>query len=330
MLVSHQMVELTIIITQMFKRITLIIFALVLSLGISAKMYGLFYGIDGDNLGCPENDVTDLAALYRKNGGQVILVRGDGVTRQNVLEGLKKQANACTSNDIIMFVYSGHGNNGYIQCGTQSVSFSEIKRILSECAARRKVVIIDACFSGSFVDQRHGKLVGENVIVLTSSRKNEESYETMGARNSHLFTALLDGLNGKADKNRDGMVVAKELHNYLKTHTDQFLSMQHPTMKGRFNENTILYTYKRGGGAVPDKPSVKPSEANIKPSTPLPGVAPTTSNVTVNDNNEKAAIVSFVKKYATWKNFIGGAFVIGVCFIILRYFIAYKLLMKYL
>jgi hypothetical protein len=327
----HLTVVLTITIIQMFKRLILFIFALILSLGVDAKMYGLFYGIDGDNLGCPENDVTDLAELYRKNGGQVILVRGDGVTRKNVLDGLRQQAGACTPNDIIMFVYSGHGNNGYIQCGNQCVNFSEIKRIMSDCEARRKIVIIDACYSGSFVDQRHGKLTGENVIVLTSSRRNEESYETMGARNSHLFTALLDGLKGKADKNRDGMVVAKELHTYLKSNTNSILEMQHPTMKGRFNENTILYTYKRNGGTAPDKPSVKP---NIKPTTPLPGVVPTTTNVGTNESaseaDSEAAVVTFLKKYVTLKNICCGALVIGVVFIILRYFIAYKLLMKYL
>jgi hypothetical protein len=107
--------------------------------------------------------------------------------------------------------------------------------------------------------------------------------------------------------------------------------MQHPTMKGRFNENTILYTYKRNGGTAPDKPSVKP---NIKPTTPLPGVAPTTTNVGTNESaseaDSEAAVVTFLKKYVTLKNICCGALVIGVVFIILRYFIAYKLLMKYL
>ena len=327
----HLTVVLTITIIQMFKRVILFIFALILSLSVDAKMYGLFYGIDGDNLGCPENDVTDLAELYRKNGGQVILVRGDGVTRKNVLDGLRQQAGACTPNDIIMFVYSGHGNNGYIQCGNQCVNFSEIKRIMSDCEARRKVVIIDACYSGSFVDQRHGKLTGENVIALTSSRRNEESYETMGARNSHLFTALIDGLKGKADTNKDGMVVAKELHNYLKNNTDKFLHMQHPTMKGRFNENTILYTYKRNEPQKPIPP--KPIEADSKPTTPLPGVAPTTTQVDENETSVGDLTVGYFNKiwnWFSWWKFIGIVVLFAVVVMIFKYFIAYKLLMKYL
>lgn len=314
----------------MYRKIVTIALMLLIALSIDARMYGLFYGIDCDGLNCPENDVTDLADLYRKNGGQVILVRGDGVTRANVLDGLRKQAAACTPNDIIMFVYSGHGNNGYIQCGNQHVNFSEIKSILSGCKARRKVVIIDACYSGSFVDQRHGKLTGENVIVLTSSRKNEESYETVGARNSHLFTALIDGLKGKADGNKDGMVVAKELHNYLKNHTDRFLHMQHPTMRGRFNENTILYTYSKKPIQTPPQ---KPVEADSKPTTPLPGVAPPSTNVEENESSMQEIMVGYLKaiwNWFSWWKFIGIVALIAAVVIIFKYFVAYKLLMKYL
>ena len=318
-------------ITQMYRRIVTIALTLLVALSVDAKMYGLFYGIDCDGLECPENDVTDLAELYRKNGGQVILVRGDGVTRNNVLDGLKKQAAVCTPNDIIMFVYSGHGNDGYIQCGNQHVNFSEIKSILSGCKARRKVVIIDACYSGSFTNQKHGKLLGENVIVLTSSRNNEESYETEGDRNSHLFTALIDGLKGKADTNKDGMVVAKELHNYLKNNTDKFLHKQHPTMKGRFNENTILYTYKRNEPQKPIPP--KPIEADSKPTTPLPGVATTTTQVDENEVSVDDLTVGYLRKiwnWFSWWKFIGIVVLFAVVVMIFKYFIAYKLLMKYL
>ncbi len=317
--------------TQMYRRIVTIVLTLLVALSVDAKMYGLFYGIDCDGLECPENDVTDLAELYRKNGGQVILVRGNGVTRNNVLDGLKKQAAVCTPNDIIMFVYSGHGNDGYIQCGNQYVNFSEIKSILSGCKARRKVVIIDACYSGSFTNQKHGKLLGENVIVLTSSRNNEESYETEGDRNSHLFTALIDGLKGKADTNKDGMVVAKELHNYLKNNTDKFLHMQHPTMKGRFNENTILYTYKRNEPQKPIPP--KPIEADSKPTTTLPGVAPITTQVDENEASVGGLTVGYLREiwnWFSWWKFIGIVVLFAVVVMIFKYFIAYKLLMKYL
>ena len=56
----------------MFTKNLLIVFALFFALNANAKMYGVFYGKNGDNLCCPQNDVTDLADLYRKNGGQVI------------------------------------------------------------------------------------------------------------------------------------------------------------------------------------------------------------------------------------------------------------------
>jgi hypothetical protein len=228
-------------------------------------------------------------------------------------------------------VYSGHGNDGYIACGNSHVNFSEIKSIMSASKAKRKVVILDACYSGSFADQKHGKLSGENVIVITSSRRNEESGEVRGSRNSCFFEAMFDAFSGKADGNDDGKITAKEMYDY--THPifegSRFMQ-QHPTMKGRFNENTILYTYKRGGSKEPDKPSVKP---NIKPATPLPGVAPTTIQVEENEASVEEITINYLRKiwdWMSWWKIIGIIVIIGAIVIIYKYFVAYKLLMKYL
>ena len=314
-------------------KLLLIVLALFFALNVDAKMYGLFYGCDGNNdLSCPENDVTDLATLYRKNGGQVILVIGDGVTRNNVINGLKKQANACTPNDILIFVYSGHGNDGYIACGNSHVNFSEIKSIMSASKAKRKVVILDACYSGSFADQKHGKLSGENVIVITSSRRNEESGEVRGSRNSCFFEAMFDAFSGKADGNDDGKITAKEMYDY--THPifegSRFMQ-QHPTMKGRFNDNTILYTYRKNNAATPSKPQVASLVTTNTPSVPQkPSVTVTVSTEQEASEGAISAFIHKIAKYLTWGNFIVFVVVVAVIFIILRYVIAYKLLMKYL
>lgn len=226
------------------------IVATILLLGVAmfanATMYGVFYGWNGDNLHCPENDVADLASLYRRNGGNVILIRGNGVNRQNVLGALRRQANAAKREDILIFAYSGHGNSGRIACGQgSSIAFKEIKKLFNSCRARRKVIIIDACLSGSFgkdgtLDIRNG----DNVIAITSARQNESSFESSLDRNSIFFTKLLKGLKGKADDNDDGRITAKELYDYLKP---SFFSIprQHCTMKGQFSDNMLLYTYNK-------------------------------------------------------------------------------------
>lgn len=209
-----------------------------------AKMYGVFYATNGDDLSCPENDVTDLAELYRERGGNVILIRGDGVTRNAVLSSIRRQVKACSQDDIIMFAYSGHGNNGFIACGSNEIiKFSEIKHEISIAKAKRKVLFIDACYSGS-ASNGGGLIQGNhddsNVLIFTASKSNQMSSEAQGARNSVFYSALLPGLKGKADKNNDGKVSAKEIYEYVKAHS----MFQDPTMIGKFDENMTLATVR--------------------------------------------------------------------------------------
>lgn len=228
----------------MFRRFMLAVLMLFSINVCQAKMYGVFYAANGEDLNCPENDVTDLAKLYRERGGNVILIRGDGVTRNVVLSSIRKQVTSCNQNDIIMFAYSGHGNNGFIACGSDGIiKFSEIKHEMSLAKAKRKVLFIDACYSGS-ASNGGGLIQGNhddsNVLIFTASKSNQMSSEINGARNSVFYSALLPGLEGKADKNNDGKVSAKEIYNYVKAHS----LFQEPTMIGKFDENMTLATVR--------------------------------------------------------------------------------------
>ena len=228
-----------------FKNIIIVFFLFVCQCSY-ATMYGVFYGANIDGLECPENDMTDLAELYRKNNGNVLLLNGGGVTKQIVLDCLKIQSKQAKEDDILIFAYSGHGNDGIIQCGLdESISFEEIKNITNISKAKRKVFIISSCYSGTF--SRHGKISipsDGSVIAITASQPNEEAYEQALDRNSILFKHLLNGLKGKADKNDDGRIVAKELYDYL---SHKIKRIQHPMMVGKFNDSMLLYTYKPMG-----------------------------------------------------------------------------------
>ena len=193
---------------QMYKTVFLLLLSILSVANAQGKMYGLFYGDDTNNCLGAENDVTRLADLYRNNGGQVILIKGDAISPDNILKHLKIQCDACTEDDIIIFAFSGHGNKGFLSCGKKTLNFDSIINELNACKANRKVIILDACYSGSFIE-KWNRFNGKNTVIITSSRSNEESY-SFGENGGIFFSNLIDGLNGNAHTNSDGKVVLRK------------------------------------------------------------------------------------------------------------------------
>ena len=101
---------------------------------------------------------------------------------------------------------------------------------MEECRARRQIIILDCCFSGTFVwgakgdtdldlNRRfHGG--GRGKVLLTASRSTEYSFEgeavhdeTGGA--SIFTTSLIDGIkSGAADSDRDGFIYVPDAYYY--------------------------------------------------------------------------------------------------------------------
>ena len=233
---------------QTFKKILLVtLFIFAANLAYS-KVYGVFYGTNGWNLSCPENDITDLAKLYRNRGASIFLIRGKSVTKRNVITYLKKQASVCDEDDMLIFAYSGHGWNGGMSCGYDCITYYEIISIFNTCKACRKVIFTGACESGGIRDAiKKAKLPSNGqIFALTASRKNEYSYEQVGARHSYFYGRIINGLKGAADKDENRIVTAKELFEYLSKYVRNDACIddgEHPTAYGKFNDNLRLISW---------------------------------------------------------------------------------------
>jgi uncharacterized caspase-like protein len=151
------------------------------------------------------------------------------------------------------------------------IAWPRIAALFDGCAARRRFIILDTCESGALEDDRipaaglavagarglRGTLVrslqdglaqefaagdrsryvtadlatGIGAVVLASSRGGEASYESEADRNGLFTAALLAGLRGGADADRDGAVSADEL---LRWTIDEVArrsgGLQHPTI----------------------------------------------------------------------------------------------------
>ncbi len=96
---------------------------------------------------------------------------------------------------------------------------------LSSSRCKRKVVLLDCCFSGAFAEGMSAKddgsvdvksqLGGEGWVVLTSSTSTQYSFEQKDSDLSIYTRFLVEGLEtGDADLDRDGRVAVDELHEY--------------------------------------------------------------------------------------------------------------------
>jgi WD40 repeat protein len=111
-----------------------------------------------------------------------------------------------------------------------AVRAAELLDELDECRARRQILILDCCFSGSFGDNkagRKGELDLERQLrghsrgreVLTASRAFEFSFEGDPLDDvitgSVFTTGLVEGLrSGAADTDKNGHITVEEAYNY--------------------------------------------------------------------------------------------------------------------
>jgi tetratricopeptide (TPR) repeat protein len=147
--------------------------------------------------------------------------------------------------DLILLYFSGHGlldMNGNLHLATietihnlprvKSIPASFIANEMSNSRSRKQILILDSCHSGAFSRGVKGSpnqtvgtgkiFEGNGRIVLTASDVTQYAYEgddILGEGTQSVFTRhLVTGLEtGVADQNRDGIITADELYDYLYT-----------------------------------------------------------------------------------------------------------------
>ena len=235
-------------------------FALTIT-AVAQKTYAIITGVS--NYEGTENDLTQstkdakrLASLYQSKGATIILMTSKDATRSNVIAAIRKVKNMATSNDRIVFAYSGHGMENiictYASTVSQMLSYNDLFKELDLCQAKDIVCYIDACFSGSAANNMHSKdwndtnsKAWENImknnpryIVFLSSRSGETSAESRIAGSGLLTNGIIKGLRGKADSDADKNITVMELFKYVHQDVQLHNKKQHPqlvTSKALYN-----------------------------------------------------------------------------------------------
>lgn len=242
-------------------KIVFLIITFIVSIAATAQTtyvvcVGLNVNRDGvDPLPCSRADAKGIANFfYRYNKSKVFMLLDANATRTHILKVLKQQFSKSTSADEIIFAYSGHGFDGGLSTynNDEVLYCSEVQQIMQKCRARRKMMFIMSCHSGSFTkkygntnDVRRQYNKKSNVLLFLSSKANEYSWETDAMKNSFFFHYLLEALEGKADKNNDKKVTARELFNYVAPNVVRISNNeQHPVMWGKFPDDMVIVHVK--------------------------------------------------------------------------------------
>jgi uncharacterized protein YgiM (DUF1202 family) len=139
---------------------------------------------------------------------------------------------------------------------TTGLPMREVEIIFQRLAPERIIFIADTCFSGAatgrtFLTASRRAVIsdaflsrlskGKGRVVLTASRANQVSQERDDLGHGVFTYYMLEGLNGKADQDGDGIITIDELYNYLSMKVPEATGQnQHPMKKGEFDGQLVV------------------------------------------------------------------------------------------
>jgi uncharacterized caspase-like protein/tetratricopeptide (TPR) repeat protein len=203
----------------------------------------------------------DDVLLLNDNGGLAQAI-GDALrfipTRKNLIDRMQFQFRLAQPEDTVLVFFSGHGflENGkgvlatrdcqLNQLESTGLTTQELNKLLENCLAQRKLLVLDCCHAGAVRGGTAEKILlsemklqfdrAKGLVTLASCSPEEKSVE-WHEKKLGLFTFFLtEGLRGKADTIAPfGIVDHEELFRYTRheviVHADRaFRAQQTPTI----------------------------------------------------------------------------------------------------
>jgi len=200
-----------------------------------------------NDLRLPVNDVKAILDVYVKKGGVSYELITDNKARVSTIKKSMNRVYAkAKSKDIVLFVFSGHGYQGGFHAYDGRLTYDDVRQAMARSHSKHKMIFADACYSGKIAgnkrgDENNGK---SDVMLFLSSRANEKSLEKRTMKNGMFTAALIKGLRGAADTNRDRTITAKELFQYVSPEVKRMSrDRQHPVMWGNFKDNMPVISW---------------------------------------------------------------------------------------
>jgi hypothetical protein len=200
-------------------------------------------------------DADALAAVARRttSPNRVMLLKGEGATREAVVASLESLKTRTKPADSVIVMLVGHGSYDgetyKFNLPGPDLDGDQFAELLSAVPARSQLVVNATSASGAILD----KWTADGRTVITATRSGFERNATRFAQ--HFAAALAAG---SADINKNGVITAQEAFDYAaRSVADSFekegtLATEHPQIKGG---TPARFTVARLGGAAPAEPA---------------------------------------------------------------------------
>jgi hypothetical protein len=217
----------------------------------------------GNNLGAgneqrlryAESDAERVYAALRDVGGvspvNMTLLRGeDADTARGALIMLNdrlRDVSSRTKQTTLIVYYSGHADAQAMHLGDTRLAFDELARLVRGSSAALRLLVVDACRSGTLTHVKGGRPVpafalpaedphGEGFALLTASTAAEDAQESDELGASFFTHAFVSGLRGAADEDGDRRVMLDEAYRHayaatLRASSQSVYGTQHPTFQ---------------------------------------------------------------------------------------------------
>lgn len=202
------------------------------------------YGDEDANLAQTTKDVKAIKDVFDKQSNTTVaILTSKYASASNIQQKLNAIVKLAKQQDKIVFCFSGHGTTGgFVSYGPELFPYKVLVQTLSQAKAREVVCFIDACKSGSVQGDPATNYSFTNssahpgVSFIVASRADEISWENGWVGHGFFTKALLKGLRGMSDKNKDRNVTLKELFDYIyndvTARTKATQAPQHPQYLG--------------------------------------------------------------------------------------------------
>jgi uncharacterized caspase-like protein len=205
-----------------------------------------------------DKDAQDVYALLRAQPqaqeSRLKLLTDANATRDNIVKAMESLFSQAGSQDMVVFYFSGHGGKGGFAAHDGPLAFGDLGAAFRGAKAGRKVIFADASHSGSLIEagRRPTAKLGKNLMLFVSSKSDQASAKVPEWKNGRFTEYLVGALKGHADANRDRVVTARELFDYVHPKVKESSGgSQVPQMWGSFDLNMVVADYRQTPAAEP-------------------------------------------------------------------------------